>query len=234
MNKISEYNKLNSIYRDLNPTWHVEDSPWKANQIISMFRRHSLSPKSIAEVGCGAGEILNQLHNQLNENTYFVGYEIAPDAFELAKTRIKSRLSILNEDIFQNNNYFDLLLVIDIFEHVDDYLSFVKQAKYKAQYKIFHIPLDMNVLNVFRRTPILKAREKVGHLHYFSKDTALATLTDSGHEVIDYFYTPGMLELGNKSLKTRILNPLRSLLFKISPDFSTRLLGGYSLMVLTK
>ncbi len=59
-------------YLAKNPTWHIEDSSWKAMQIIRMIAQNHLAPKTICEVGCGAGEILKQLQevmdNQLNEN----------------------------------------------------------------------------------------------------------------------------------------------------------------------
>lgn len=80
----------------------------------------------------------------------------------------------------------------------------------------------------------IKDREKIGHIHYFMKDTALSTLMDCGEEVIDYFYTPGSMEAGTPSFKAKILNVLRRLLFSINQDFSVKLLSGYSLMVLTK
>ena len=61
-----------------NPTYHIEDSTWKANQIIKIIRRNNLSPNSICEVGCGAGEILNQLYLNLPKGILFNGYEISP------------------------------------------------------------------------------------------------------------------------------------------------------------
>ena len=53
-------------YLDNNPTWHVEDSPWKAKQILKIIRRNSLHPNSICEIGCGVGEILRQLFLQMD------------------------------------------------------------------------------------------------------------------------------------------------------------------------
>jgi len=48
-------------YLKNNPTWHVEDSPWKAKQILKIIGNNNLQPNSICEIGCGAGEILHQL-----------------------------------------------------------------------------------------------------------------------------------------------------------------------------
>ena len=125
-------------------------------------------------------------------------------------------------------------MAIDVFEHVEDYFSFLRKLKTKAKYKIFHIPLDLSVSTVLRSSPIIKSRQVVGHIHYFTKETALETLKDTGYEIIDYFYTSGSLELPNLGQKTNLLKIPRKLAFLVNKDLAVRLLGGYSLMVLTK
>ena len=42
-------------------TWHSEDSLWKAQQISRIIDNNHLHPKKIAEIGCGAGQILVSL-----------------------------------------------------------------------------------------------------------------------------------------------------------------------------
>ena len=228
------YSEENSEYLKKHPTWDVQDSPWKARQIIKMLNRNPISPKSIVEVGCGAGEILNQLHLMMNDkNIIFTGYDISGDAIKLAKPREKERLEFKHEDLLKANVTFDLLLMIDVFEHVDDYLGFLRACKSKSNYTIFHIPLDITVSAILRNK-LMAARESVGHLHYFIKETALATLVDSGYEIVDYFYTPGSLELPNKSVKTRLFGVPRKLFFTLNQDFAVKTLGGFSLLVLAK
>ncbi len=41
-------------YRENNPSWHIEDSPWKANHIHRIIQKHRLEPRTICEVGCGS------------------------------------------------------------------------------------------------------------------------------------------------------------------------------------
>ena len=48
-------------YLDNNPTWDVEDSPWKVRQIKNLIEKHGINPTTLGEVGCGAGEIIKQL-----------------------------------------------------------------------------------------------------------------------------------------------------------------------------
>lgn len=232
----NDYSVSNSSYLYANPSWHTEDSPWKATQILKLISRNKLKPKSIVEIGCGAGEILNQLYQRMeNKNVDFSGYEISPDAFQLTQSRQNDRLKFYMEDALLNSKNFDLLLMIDVFEHVEDYIGFVRSYNSKAVYKIYHIPLDISMWSLLTNYPI-GARRHVGHLHYFMKDTALATLTDAGQEVIDWFYTPAAFEVNNKGLNFwgKVIQFSRRVLYKIRPNLAVKVFGGFSLIVLTK
>ena len=229
------YTTKNSDYLKNNTTWHVEDSPWKAGQIFKIIKQNALEPNQIVEIGCGAGEVLVQLQNLTKDRDInYEGYDISPDAFELSKGRANEKLHFFEEDLLSKKDaFFDLCLIIDVIEHVDNYIDFIKQCGKKATYKIYHIPLDLHVSALLRHR-LIAARKSVGHIHYFTKATALATLDDSGQEILDYFYTPGNLELPGKSAKTKIANIFRKALYKLHPDFAVSVVGGYSLMVLTK
>jgi len=221
-------------YVERNPTYHVEDSSWKATQILKMIEKHRLGSETICEVGCGAGEILRQLQSRLPATTEFSGYEISPQAFALCQPIANERLQFHCEDLLTARSpYFDLLLCIDVFEHVPDYINFLKALREKARYKIFHIPLDMSAQWVLRGRPILREREQAGHLHYFMKDTALSTLSDTGYDVIDWVYTAGAID-HPRSVKAKLASLPRRILTSINQDFVARVLGGYSLLVLAK
>ena len=221
-------------YLENNNSWHLEDSPWKARQIIKMIEKNHLSPNTVCEIGCGAGEILNQLYQQLPASVSFSGYDISPQAYELARTREKNRLYFYQRDLLEENRQDDILLIIDVIEHVPDLYGFLEKLKSKGVYKIFHIPLDLSVQTVLRSKPIITGRKQVGHIHYFTKETAIASLEDKGYTIIDYFYTAGMVELPGKAMKSKLLNIPRRILYKMHPGLTARILGGYSLMVLAK
>jgi SAM-dependent methyltransferase len=223
----------NAEYLANNPTWHVEDSPWKAQKIYDILIRNNLKPSRIAEVGCGAGEILVQLKARLPESS-FVGYELSGQAFELAQSRERAGVQYINANMLDEAVHFDALLCIDVFEHVDDYIGFIKSLRSFADYKVFHIPLDLSVLSVARGATLLDARRKVGHLHYFTKETALETIRYCGYEVIDSNLTARGIDLPNSGLRTNLMKIPRILFSQVAPDFAARVLGGWSLMVLAK
>jgi cyclopropane fatty-acyl-phospholipid synthase-like methyltransferase len=225
---------LDGEYLAKNPGWHLEESPWKAKQILRILTRNHLLPKTICDVGCGAGEVLRLLQEALGDDCAFWGYDISPQAHELAKTRVNERLQFkLRDFLEEKNEYFDLILALDVIEHLEDYFSFLRGLKERSRNKIFHIPLDLSVQTVLRKNGLLKRRDLYAHLHYFSKETALRTLRDVGYEIVDYFYTPRSIELGSGAGE-RILKLPRKFGFAIHRDWTARILGGFSLLVLAR
>jgi ubiquinone/menaquinone biosynthesis C-methylase UbiE len=223
-----------TTYADNNPTWHEEDSPWKAGHIQRILEENNIPHQKICEIGCGVGGILLSLERQL-PGTTLTGYEISPYAFDKAKARETERTNFVFGDVTKVEKVdTDVALVIDVIEHVEDYIAFIKDIKRIGKYKVFHIPLDISVQSVFRKSPIMNQRASVGHIHYFFKDSALATLEDCGYKVIDWRYTASRLELPNQTMSSHIMRIPRRLLFRIAPDFAVRVLGGFSLLVLVE
>lgn len=220
------------------PSWHVEISPWSARQIFHMMERNNLAPKTICEVGCGAGEILRQLQLRMNDECTFWGYEISPQALELCKSRANTRLHFKLADFRQEKDvFFDLILMIDVIEHVEDYFSFMRDIKPKGSYKIIHIPMDLTIRSFFSGR-LLTLRKDHGHIHYFTRDIALEMLKDVGYEVLDYFYTTPSVDLPTYEIKSEIRRKCmrlpRKLLSALHPDLAAQILGGCSLLILAK
>lgn len=226
-----------NIYQDgsylaRNQSWHVEDSPWKAAQVAQILARNKIQPRTVAEVGCGAGEILRQLSITLPQSTFY-GFELSPQAFELCQQRVSDRVRFYLADVTLSEQSFDVALCIDVFEHVDDYLGFLRSFRRVATDKVFHIPLDIYVLSVLRKT-MMATRKYVGHLHYFTKATALATLQDTGYQIIDHYYTKSFAAAPSNSTEARLLRLPRRLLSAIAPEVTQTWLGGHSLLVLAR
>jgi SAM-dependent methyltransferase len=233
-------NSGDSIYQDgryleHNPSWHVEESPFKVKQILMMMKRQNLSPKSVCDVGCGGGVVLAELQHHFPSGCVCWGYDVAVDAIKLCEARRNQHLHFAVRDIRRDqcDAFFDLLLILDVFEHVDDYIGLIRDVRSKGKYKLFHIPLDLSVQAVARKNGLLRRRDNFAHLHYFTKETALRTLTDVGYKLMDYFYTPRCIELGDL-LVQRIARVPRQICFAISQDLTVRFLGGYSLLVLAE
>ena len=221
-------------YLEKNPTWHVEESPWKARQIIRMLMRNGITPETVCEAGCGAGEVLKQLQAKMDAACSFWGYDISPQACELSRSRANEKLHFKLADIRREEDVScDLMLILDVLEHLEDPFSFLRDLKQKSTYKLIHFPLDMSVLSLLRPEGLIGVRRAYGHIHYFNKDIALEMLKEVGYTVVDYFYTPRSIGLANTIAK-KLLIPPRLVFFFIHKDLAVRVLGGFSLLVLAK
>jgi hypothetical protein len=232
--KLTECKYQSGEYLASNPDWHAEDAPFKAQWIANILERNAVAPDHIVEVGSGSGEILVQLQKYL-PSAELAGYDVSPQAHAIAAPKASNGLKFHHADYLAlDTPPPDLLMAIDVFEHVEDYMAFLRSIRTRAPLKLFHIPLDLSVQGMIRGTPIMRGRRVLGHLHYFYKDTALASLADCGYQIVDWNYTHGSELLPNRFLRTRMLKAPRRILRKIDQDFAVRLMGGASMMVLAR
>lgn len=217
---------LSGEYLRNNPSWHAEGADWKFGHVMQLLQRNGLEPKSIVEVGTGAGEMLKLLAAEFPE-ARLSGYDISPDAIRLAAPKTSARLSFHQGSPFGQSGY-DLALAMDVFEHVEDYLGFLREMTRLAPYQLYNIPLDLSVRYLIQQSLIMQGRAEVGHLHYFFKDSALASLEDSGHEVLDLImHSPSLVRRDMKGA-------FRRWFFNRNPDLCVRLMGGFSMTVLCR
>ncbi len=161
------------------------------------------------------------------------GYDISSRGIEMCKQHEQGGLKYFCEDLTTHEvKPYDLLLAMDVVEHVEDYIGFLRKIRTKANYKMFHIPLEMTARNAWFPSTILLHRKQVGHIHYFNRETALATLESAGYTICDAIYTP--VHEQSAAIIGRRENLIRSLFHFASDDTTAHVIGGYSLMVLAK
>jgi len=218
-------------YKEITRTWHTEDSAWKANQIMDAIKRKELYPAVVCEVGCGAGEILWELSRMLPEDVQLVGFE--PSSLARAMQRLDpiGRIQFKNGDFLTTpTEHFDILLLIDVFEHIPDYFGFLQAIRSRADVVIFHIPLELTAFNLFRGGILAASRNTLGHLHFFNRD-----IESCGYTIVSESYTNWVEELPHRaSLQPFLRHSLRLLKLLCGDHTAVRLLGGHSLLVVAK
>ena len=227
---------VNGEYFKNNPDWDIADAKWKVDVIFNLLQKNNITPKEVIEVGCGAGENLVELLKRDSSIEKLSGYDISPQAFALANKKSSDKICFYNEDFSVKENVTaDLLLVIDVVEHVDDYYGFLRRLKSKSSYFVFHIPLDLSGRTVMKPHVMLQQRQSVGHIHYFTKEMVQWALKDTGYEVIDWAYTRPVVDVEPAdSVKRFIKKILRNFSFAVNKEWSVKKWGGYSMMILAK
>lgn len=205
-----------------NPFWHAENSRWKGINISKIIQKNKLNTRKICEISYGTRERLCTLDEKLDNTTTFHSFEISDQAYDFCRIKENDNITFFVSNLFERDLNYDIAMAIDVYEHIEDYLKFLRDLKSKASYKISHIPLDLSAQSVLREEPILKKLNTIGHIHYFTKNLALLALEDCGYEVIDYSYTCGSSDSSNRGVKSNLANIPRKLTFIFNQDLCAR------------
>ena len=215
---------LDGTYLDRVPTWHAGDSRWKAQQCEALLSELGIEPSTICDVGCGAGGVLATLKDAYPA-AELRGFDISPTAITLADQQHGDIQFTVGEVIGR----YDLMLVMDVIEHVEDCFGFARGLRAHADLVLFNIPLELTCLGLLRNVPMAH-RHALGHIHYFTRQTALALLTDSGFEIVASRYIPAVVHFAARDLKSKAIAWVQRAGFRLAPDLSMLTVGGYSLL----
>ncbi|MFC1667404.1 class I SAM-dependent methyltransferase [Candidatus Omnitrophota bacterium] len=230
-------------YLKENPSWHLEDSPWKARKIIKVIPKDifskSNSTMKIVDVGCGPGEILKLVCKYFRDNGFSAaadGYDISPAIIEAARKNFSEASFYCHE--FDKEKYkaprqnIDIALLIDIFEHIENPEHLLRDISEVSTYAICHIPLEDN-LEVKIRGLKKRFKKSLGHINYYNKKNAVELIEKNGFSIENMIFT--CLDYDSdyiiKSLARRLIaQPLRKIFFKNFPGFTASVLGNCSIM----
>ena len=223
-------------YLKNNPDWHQEGSKWKADLVLEFIKKFHIPTGLVTEVGCGAGEILFQVAKQLGPGSVLKGYDISPQAIQMAAKKETEQLKFFLGDYTKMNvEKADLILVIDVVEHIDDVYSFLRKLRATGRNFIFHIPLDLSCRTILKPHVMHQQRTSVGHIHYFTEETVLWLLNDTGYKTEHFIYTKPEIDLVKPgSVKQWVKKLLRKFSYALNKKISVKLWGGYSLLLYSK
>ena len=225
---------LNGDYAQKNPDWDSADASWKADKLHQLLATHDCLPSTIVEIGCGSGAILAALRGYYPKAS-LAGFDIAPEASRFwSDASVRGIRFELADYLSLDEPVPDLILVLDVLEHLGNPWEFLARLRHRSKLVAIHFPLDLSAVSVLRERPLLQVRDKVGHLHYFTRGLALSLLEESGFEIVEARYTGAALDAPQRSFKTRVAGWARRLAYAVDRDFGARLLGGETLMVLAR
>jgi SAM-dependent methyltransferase len=217
-------------YAELNPGWHVEDAEDKTTAVLKSMQRASLRPRSICDVGCGAGDVLARLHRTLRTERA-VGYDISQRAVELASRHAADGLRFVAGRVEPDVQPFDVMLLLDVVEHVPDPVSFLISLRHVAPHAIMNIPLELSVLKVLSPNSLARGRRALGHVHYFNESVVYELLCEADYSITDVWFSPPGTGRVVRDRRRRALRVAQRAATRIGPRIAARTIGGSSLMV---
>jgi SAM-dependent methyltransferase len=220
-------------YAENNPEWHLEDAGDKVADVLTSVARSGLRPTSVCDIGCGAGEVLSQLHRRLPASRS-VGYDISGYAIALAQRRAGDGLAFREADATSDPETFDVMLLLDVLEHVRDPVSFLHAARVKAPIAIINLPLELSALKVLSGKSLARGRAALGHIHYFNEALAHSMVAEAGFEVCDAWFSPPGTGRENVAPHRRALRAMQRSATRVHPPLAARTIGGSSMMITAK
>jgi len=232
-------------YASRNPLWHSQDSLWKAGHLYALLRDVLGQLGTIirvAEIGCGYGDVLGAVCAKLASagiTCQATGYDVSQQALTEA-TRRHPEFRFLRRDFWEEGEPYDLGLLVDVLEHLEDPRSLLARVRAQCQWVLVHLPLDDNWLGRAMRPGAYfeYLRADRGHLHYFDRPAGLRLLQSVGLRVRQWRYTFWGVQLYRYDRRSGrsapLVHMLRTLGMTICPGLSVKALGGASLAALCR
>lgn len=216
------------------PRRGAADAEWKSRQVMRFLEkvnaREKIEIRTYADVGCGAGQNARLISAAIRKNNPLdraVGYDVSPHVKHIQAEGVE----FIQQDFCQSQERFDLVTLLDVFEHVPDPLGFISAVSRRGNMLIFHIPLD-DCLSNRLRSEFRKKIRNPGHLIFLNLTSAINLMALSGLRVLDYDYTFAFqAPSGRATWKQKIAYPLRFLMASINPYLVASTIGGACLLV---
>jgi SAM-dependent methyltransferase len=216
----------------------VEDGEWKARQMLSVLERipDRSSIRRYADVGCGQGDVLANLHRGLIEAGFPLdatyGYDVSPSVTHAQERH--PHIRFVHADLLSSDECFDLITLNDVLEHVTAPQRFLASIGERARYVGIHMPLDAR-LSVLLPDQLNHRLCSVGHISFWTPFSALNLVTDAGLLPIACRFTPGfMAPSGRQHLRQWLALPARFAVWQLSPALASLTTGGVSLAILAR
>jgi len=201
--------------------WHREDAAAKAKAVDTLVAHMHRRPSVVGDVGSGPGYVLAQLRARWSH------WDPPPSLWGSDPALQPSQVlpGLLAPPPARPTA--DLVLCLDVFEHVPDPVPFLEGLAQVAPWAIFRIPLDDNRWARLRPERAFHTLARLGHLHAYSVHSFLSPLTRAGWQPVRHTIHHIPSHQGPVPLRA-----LRYMGHRLAPTWAADWLGGSSVMVL--
>ncbi len=187
-----KYEEIQKLYqekpkyvRELDSSTHdysrllIETVEWKIPHLMNAIP-YDFTPNSVVEVGCFCGHLIgNMLVNGKSDFERY-GYDINSNAIEIARKNYVG-VDFFCEDAFETNRKFDLLILSDIVEHIEDDIGFLNKSRSISGAVVLNLPLEKSISTAKREYGF---SDPSGHLRAYSLKDALALIEKANFSIV--------------------------------------------------
>lgn len=148
--------------------WRALCAQGKTDHVVRLAATLNQPPRSVAEVGCGDGVLLELMGRRgLGEDHH--GYEISERAVTIAGDRLGPDVveRFDGEHLPVGDHAYDLGVLSHVLEHVPDPLPLLRETARVCRAVVVEVPLEDN--RSASRPEAERGRQAIGHLHRWGR-----------------------------------------------------------------
>ncbi len=142
-------------YASANPGWHADDAAAKVKALAPLAGR--LQPGHVVDVGAGTGDVLAGLRSACWPGARCEAWDLGP--FPKTPDGVARHVG----DWLGEGGSCDVVLFIDVLEHLDDPDGALAVARARAPVALIRVPLEVSARDALRPHHVSLAREQWGH-----------------------------------------------------------------------
>ncbi len=190
---------------------------------------------SVGEVGCGSGLLLDRM-GQLTAARFKVGLDLSRSHLHIARKDAPGNEYVQADAQSLPLRKIDLVIGADVLEHLPRPGALLKDLACMGCTVALYIPLESGIISdqISRLMTFLGRptnRERYGHLHRFTRRSAVKLITDSGLKIrkVTMVSPP---RPAYTSLIGRVLRTIAQQLLHHHPQAHQKLFGGWGMALL--
>lgn len=187
----------NTEYIKRYPTLDIQDASWKAETVLALLKETKIKPRRLLDLGCGNGEVLKLVDEGIHPEIA-VGVDISSSNlnYALQGSGQFTFIQAAVEHLPFRTGSFDLGLVIDLVEHLEDPKAGLLEAGRVCDYLVVKVPLEDCFEGWLLKKVLPDWKDRFGHINFFNEQTVKEILlNDDQVELISekLLYTPWCL-----------------------------------------